>query len=63
MKTDLNELNFVSKFLKKVRDGVADSQMKKLMKSDPEMAKRTKEYSDANKSYENFLKDKLKSLK
>ena len=55
MKSNLNELNFVSRFLDKIRRGVVDSQMKKLIKKDPELAKKTKEYNKVNKNYEDFL--------
>ena len=55
MKTDLNELNFVSRFLDKIRKGVVDSGMKNLIKNNPELAKKTKEFNKANKDYADFL--------
>lgn len=60
MKSNLNELNFVSRFLDKIRRGVVDSQMKKLIRKDPELAKRTKAYNKANKEYEEWLTSFLK---
>ena len=60
MKSNLNELNFVSRFLDKIRRGVVDSQMKKLIRKDPELAKKTKAYNKANKEYEEWLSSFLK---
>ena len=60
MKSNLNELNFVSRFLDKIRRGVVDSQMKKLIKKDPELAKKTKEYNKVNKEYEDYIASILK---
>ena len=48
--------NFLSNFLRKVRDGVVDSAGKKMLKDNPKLAKRTKEIRKANKDYEDFLK-------
>ena len=62
MKSELNELNFVSRFLDKIRKGVIDSQMKKMIKDDPELAKRTKAFKKMEKDYEDFLKDRAKRL-
>ena len=59
MKSNLNELNFVSRFLDMIRRGVVDSQMKKLIKKDPELAKKTKEYNKVNKNYNNKNRDNL----
>ena len=56
MKSNLNELNFVSRFLDKIRRGVVDSQMKNIIKNNPERMKKTKEFSKVNKDYEDFLK-------
>lgn len=56
MKSNLNELNFVSRFLDKIRRGVVDSQMKNIIKNNPELMKKTKEFSKVNKDYEDFLK-------
>tara|TARA_Y100000593_G_C4238254_1_gene300733 strand:- start:302 stop:511 length:210 start_codon:yes stop_codon:yes gene_type:complete len=55
MKTDLNELNFVSRFLDKIRRGVVDSGMQSLIKKNPELAKKTIEFNKANKDYADFL--------
>ena len=60
MKTDLNELNFVSRFLDKIRRGVVDSGMKNLIKNNPELAKNTKEYNKVNREYEDFLAGLIK---
>jgi len=60
MKSNLNELNFVSRFLDKIRRGVVDSQMKKLLKGNPELAKKTKAYNKSNKEYEEWLSSFLK---
>tara|TARA_A100001391_G_C5003240_1_gene261291 strand:- start:803 stop:997 length:195 start_codon:yes stop_codon:yes gene_type:complete len=62
MKSELNELNFVSRFLDKIRKGVIDSQMKKMIKDDPELAKRTKAFKKMEKDYEDFLKNRAKRL-
>ena len=48
--------NFLSNFLRKVKDGVVDSAGKKMLKDNPKLAKRTKEIRKANKDYEDFLK-------
>ena len=48
--------NFLSNFLRKVRDGVVDSAGKKMLKDNPKLAKRTKEIRKANRDYEDFLK-------
>ena len=47
--------NFLSNFLRKVRDGIVDAQAKKLLRDNPELAKKTKEYHKFNKEYEDFL--------
>ena len=60
MKSNLNELNFVSRFLDKIRRGVIDKQMKSLIKKDPELAKRTKEYNKINKEYQKYISDIVK---
>tara|TARA_R100000388_G_scaffold93242_1_gene77521 strand:+ start:499 stop:693 length:195 start_codon:yes stop_codon:yes gene_type:complete len=62
MKSELNELNFVSRFLDKIRKGVIDSQMKKMIEDDPKLAKKTKEFRKMEKDYEDFLKDRAKRL-
>ena len=62
MKSELNELNFVSRFLDKIRKGVIDSQMKKMIEDDPKLAKKTKEFKKMEKDYEDFLKDRAKRL-
>tara|TARA_B100000161_G_scaffold97343_1_gene68744 strand:+ start:578 stop:772 length:195 start_codon:yes stop_codon:yes gene_type:complete len=62
MKSELNELNFVSRFLNKIRKGVIDSQMKKMIEDDPKLAKKTKEFRKMEKDYEDFLKDRAKRL-
>ena len=48
--------NFLSNFLRKVKDGVVDSAGKKMLKDNPKLAKRTKEIRKANRDYEDFLK-------
>tara|TARA_R100000234_G_scaffold118725_1_gene99806 strand:+ start:1709 stop:1906 length:198 start_codon:yes stop_codon:yes gene_type:complete len=50
--------NFLSNFLRKVRDGVIDSAGKKMLKDNPELAKKTKEFDKINREYEDYL-DKL----
>ena len=62
MKSELNELNFVSRFLDKIRKGVIDSQMKKMIEDDPELAKKTKTFKKMEKDYEDFLKNRAKRL-
>lgn len=62
MKSELNELNFVSRFLDKIRKGVIDSQMKKMIEDDPELAKKTKTFKKMEKDYEDFLKSRAKRL-
>ena len=62
MKSELNELNFVSRFLDKIRKGVIDSQMKKMIEDDPKLAKKTKEFKKMEKDYKDFLKDRAKRL-
>ena len=62
MKSELNELNFVSRFLNKIRKGVIDSQMKKMIEDDPKLAKKTKEFKKMEKDYKDFLKDRAKRL-
>jgi hypothetical protein len=47
--------NFLSNFLRKVRDGIVDAQAKKLLKDNPELARKTKEFHKYNKDYENYL--------
>ena len=47
--------NFLSNFLRKVKDGVVDSAGKKMLKDNPKLAKRTKEIRKANRDYEDFL--------
>ena len=47
--------NFLSNFLRKVKDGVVDSAGKKMLKDNPKLAKRTKEIRKANREYEDFL--------
>ena len=54
--------NFLSNFLRKVRDGIVDSQAKKLLRDNPELAKKTKEFRKMEKDYEDFLKDRAKRL-
>tara|TARA_B100002019_G_C21194469_1_gene560618 strand:+ start:618 stop:809 length:192 start_codon:yes stop_codon:yes gene_type:complete len=48
--------NFLSNFLRKVRDGVVDSAGKKMLKDNPKLAKKTKEIRKANRDYEDFLR-------
>ena len=48
--------NFLSNFLRKVKDGVVDSAGKKMLKDNPKLAKKTKEIRKANRDYEDFLK-------
>ena len=48
--------NFLSNFLRKVKDGVVDSAGKKMLKDNPKLAKRTKEIRKANRDYEDFLR-------
>tara|TARA_Y100001938_G_scaffold135173_1_gene196531 strand:- start:273 stop:464 length:192 start_codon:yes stop_codon:yes gene_type:complete len=47
--------NFLSNFLRKVKDGVVDSAGKKMLKDNPKLAKKTKEIRKANRDYEDFL--------
>lgn len=62
MKSELNELNFVSRFLNKIRKGVIDSQMKKMIKDNPELAKRTKEFKKMEKDYADYVARLSKKL-
>lgn len=62
MKSELNELNFVSRFLDKIRKGVIDSQMKKMIKDNPELAKRTKEFKKMEKDYADYVARLSKKL-
>ena len=55
MKSELNELNFVSRFLNKIRKGVIDSQMKKMIEDDPKLAKKTKEFRKMEKDYADYI--------
>ena len=48
--------NFLSNFLRKVKDGVVDSAGKKMLKDNPKLAQKTKEIRKANKDYEDFLR-------
>ena len=48
--------NFLSNFLRKVKDGVVDSAGKKMLKDNPKLAKKTKEIRKANRDYEDFLR-------
>ena len=48
--------NFLSNFLRKVRDGVVDSAGKKMLKDNPKLAQKTKEIRKANRDYEDFLR-------
>ena len=48
--------NFLSNFLRKVREGVVDSAGKKMLKDNPKLAKKTKEIRKANRDYEDFLR-------
>ena len=48
--------NFLSNFLRKVKDGVVDSAGKKMLKDNPKLAQKTKEIRKANRDYEDFLK-------
>jgi|TARA_R100001460_G_scaffold80124_1_gene121004 hypothetical protein len=48
--------NFLSNFLRKVKDGVVDSAGKKMLKDNPKLAQKTKEIRKANRDYEDYLK-------
>jgi len=47
--------NFLSNFLRRVKDGVIDSAGKKMLKDNPELAQKTKEIRQANRDYEDYL--------
>jgi len=55
MKDQIHESNFVSRFIDKIRKGMADSIMKSLMEKDPEL----KDLIQKHKSYEKKYIDRV----
>ena len=55
-------MNFVSKFLNKLRNSIIDGQIEQMRKNDPNHEKRKKELKEYEDKYKKFLKDRNKRL-
>ena len=58
MKNQVNESNFVSRFIDKIRKGLSDSVMQGLMRKDPELRQLIQRHKKSEKDYIDHVKRK-----
>ena len=63
MKDQIHESNFVSRFIDKIRKGVADSIMKSLMVKDPELKDLIQKHKSYEKKYINRVNQREKEYR